>query len=779
MRPSRIVSVVLAAVCVGAPARAAAQAATVDQVLVALGGVVRDRAKQVATEALAAQLKSQICTHRPITVNPYPRESPEVARRAGNAAEEPRPIQLWLGGSKACAIDATGATSACTSDDVFVRSCRLAETGRAPLTDAYFLKLLSRDTIAFLLRVTSSNLDAEQYRRGGLQPVGDFVHSALEQVTSKGALVGSLAAPTLTLANELGAGLDSEALTTIGTRPATLALAKKVEPIARGWFALGCPFLPDPRKGGSSNPELGCTPGPETEHWVVDEFPAGCPEFLAGRDERTKRFKARIFAPGTPLAAASEAPCDDAWSAKGKDLCGRARLALNLHDALTALRCQPAMTDVTRRSTVRELIYILLEQDAYRSALTGLQAEAPGGVDALRDFTAAASSLPIDKLPREEIAYGVRVLGTYLAALREDPDGTSRWMDLLATDLAAFGPAAKTEGDVLAAYRTLLHGPALDRVRRPASPAVADLRDAVKDFLVLPALIVARNVKLTETVSRSELALASVVAQLRAPTAGADRLRASLAAFSELASALSRLSEKLADAVPAQPPQVSPAHLQQLAGALGEVAFALTLAADRDWVGLGIRAMDQLDRRVKSRPDAAPVLGSFQFIRVLLSTYQAQSVEEAKAIFQAALEDTGSRARRWDRRAVDVGALAGFRGGFQLGQTLEGAGRTYDRAGLYGLYAPFGVMTTSGRCGWMFYPIDLGSYLVATPSSRTEGAGPDWPDALRFGLVRFFRGKDVPVAFGVGADWRPPVERRVEYRAFVTLALELPLLLIY
>lgn len=819
----RVSSLLLAACVTLIPQTSLAQAATVDQVLAALAEVVKDRAKQVAAEAIAAQIKKQICTHQAIRVKraelratgvsqlaAAPPPNP-VADAAGQARKAPVPappeVALWLGGSPRCAgpptppaaraPDDAPEKSRCTADDVFVRSCQLLESGQAPLSDPYYLKSLSRDTVDFLLRLSASSLGAHDYADQGFTKLGDFVHAALEQLTGKNATVGDLAAPTLTLASEISVGLALEELGKVGAAPQTKALEATILPLAKAWISDGCPYLPDPNDA-KAEPKLACkepkggeggggkNDAKHPSHWFVEAPPTGCAEFLATTDERTTTFKSELFAQGTPALVASEDPCLDTWPDRGKRLCARARLTMNLHDALTRVQCQAALPDAARRSALRELIFVLLEQKAYRSALTSLKSEAPGGVEALDDFLKEARKIDVDKLPREELAYGIRVLGAYLAAVRDEPDRAAAWMAFLVADVRAFrdqagAPNVKPE-TVVKAYQKLLHGPALASDRRPGSPPTAELRDAVKDFIVLPALVIAREADLADNVWGTMVALSSVVDALQARRDGPpNRLNATLRAFAQLAATLSGLSTTLAQNAAASAaaggaPRTNTELLVQVSAALTEASTALLLAADRDWVGLGVRAFEQLETRM---PDAKEeVRSSFRFVRVLLSMYQAQSVDEAKAIFQATLEDTGSRTRRYDLRAWDVGALLGVRAGGQLGRTVADGKATYDRAGLYGLYAPFGVLGTRGGTGWMFYPIDLGAYLTATPNSKEETTT-RWQDAIRGGVVLFHRWKDVPGAVGIGADWRPPIASRTEGRLFLTGALELPLYLIH
>ena len=230
-----------------APAFAAAQTATVDQVLAAVAEVVRDRAKQVASRAIASGLTNSLCSGT-VTLPPY---RPPVAQgritpatrtvsmtAVSTATDVPdapaqpssaTPLILYLGGKQQCrdaylgseaqqakasalpsnpVVPAPGTiAAACDADDVFIRTCRLAKRFDVPLTDAYFLKSLSRDTVEFLMRVAARNLSATVYKDSGLVEIGAFIHAILEQLGQKKPSPRELADPTLALADRLSADL--------------------------------------------------------------------------------------------------------------------------------------------------------------------------------------------------------------------------------------------------------------------------------------------------------------------------------------------------------------------------------------------------------------------------------------------------------------------------------------------------------------------------------------------------------------------------------------------
>jgi hypothetical protein len=123
---------------------------------------------------------------------------------------------------------------------------------------------------------------------------------------------------------------------------------------------------------------------------------------------------------------------------------------------------------------------------------------------------------------------------------------------------------------------------------------------------------------------------------------------------------------------------------------------------------------------------------------------------------------------------VDVAALLGVRAGFQFAHlTPEGAAPSWDNRVLYGLFVPFGVQVACKSLGALVYPVDLGSYLVATTNTSS---GPKWQDAVRAGITGYYRfSRDLPFVLGIGGDVRPKIDDNVQWRAYLHFSLELPL----
>jgi hypothetical protein len=300
----------------------------------------------------------------------------------------------------------------------------------------------------------------------------------------------------------------------------------------------------------------------------------------------------------------------------------------------------------------------------------------------------------------------------------------------------------------------------------------------MKDFLGLPSLHVRQQQGLFDASVQIRGAVLGLLQKLTRPP---SQPRASLASgvrdLADFVGGLGKLSRELhVRGLPKTPepaacrlhpeddPSQSGPDFERLAEALEQVSTVLRLGADRDWVGLALSVSDEMHAHAE---DAKQISRGFSFIRVLMSMYQAASVDEAKAIFQATLEEEGARERRYGATTVDVAALFAARAGYQrtsgLDAPVEGA--------LYGLYAPFGVQLAHGPVGVLLYPIDLGAYLVATPAPRLR-----WQDALRAGTAAYVRpSAEIPIVVGAGFDYHPKIDTLTEWRAFGFAALELPL----
>jgi hypothetical protein len=207
--------------------------------------------------------------------------------------------------------------------------------------------------------------------------------------------------------------------------------------------------------------------------------------------------------------------------------------------------------------------------------------------------------------------------------------------------------------------------------------------------------------------------------------------------------------------------------------AIEAVSRTVELAAQRDWTGLVGQLVEAAPAAFAGDTAAGRLAG---FVRVLLAMVQAGSVEEAKKVFEASLEDVASRERRFHNAfTVDVAALAALRAGSW--RDLESPDHSWARGGLYGVFAPFGAQLAWKSLGLMFYPVDLGAYLTGRGGG---GDAPRWTDALRVGVAAYYRPWDrVPIVFGGQLDAQPRLEKAANSRWSVFAALELPLVILY
>jgi hypothetical protein len=208
--------------------------------------------------------------------------------------------------------------------------------------------------------------------------------------------------------------------------------------------------------------------------------------------------------------------------------------------------------------------------------------------------------------------------------------------------------------------------------------------------------------------------------------------------------------------------------IQATADVLGVAGSALSSASRRDWIGVALQADDALQKATTDRS----MEDALRFIRVLLAAYQASTPAEAKAVMQSALEDEGSRERRWSAFTIDAGALVAGRGGVEW--IAPTAPNQDNRNAIVGLYAPFGFQIAYKSLGLLLYPIDLGSYLLAN-ANRVQK--PAYSAAVRFGGAVYLRPcASVPVDVGVASDFRPDFgDGPQSTRVMGFLALELPL----
>lgn len=170
-----------------------ATVSSVDQVLGALAEVVKDRAKTVATEAIIDRLTSELCGDEEEIKN-----NPEEIKKI-ILDNEGIPQTFYLGGTQGC----RNGTEKCNSDNLFVKACRIIKNEpNMLLTDPYFLKTLSRDTVGFAVRLSAYKLDHKQFESLNLEPFTDFIHAVMEQLAKGKTDMGAFSSKVDELANQ-------------------------------------------------------------------------------------------------------------------------------------------------------------------------------------------------------------------------------------------------------------------------------------------------------------------------------------------------------------------------------------------------------------------------------------------------------------------------------------------------------------------------------------------------------------------------------------------------
>jgi hypothetical protein len=728
------------------PAATLAQTpAGVDRVLSALAEVIQDRAKRVAGNTVARQLKDKVCSQK-LTLNR--KSKPALELRVGGADCLSRTIMDdWV----------TGPTTTqrwCNSDDVLVQTCRLAGESASDLTDPYFLKSLTGDVIALLVRVSATHLDVGEYEDMGFPAFATYLHRVLEVASAQPRTTRPFAAPTFMLADALSPGLEKTVMATLGNSAAARTLLAE----------LGTKL---PATCAASSTEMECVslravPAvwyPDLTH--EDARPRTCDDWFAEASTRYGVFDALFTVSTSKLQPVMNKACSSLppGGPERKDLvrrCERGQLLVNLTDLLLKAACIERSPDARR--DFRELRHVLASRDRFADSLLSIGIARKN----LDDFASDFASVSFKALPRQTLSYGIRMLAALLDSYATDADATKLWLRTLVLDARS---AVSNTGDP---FTGLVEGAALARPARKslATPELIVLRDSVADLVALPGLYSLREGEVAKTlrIRRELLALLDRLSVLASEEPSFNGGVYLVAEYLDGVASLTRLVDPVSGSTPA--------------AALVSLSNGLRAASKGDWVGLGGMLVDELNSR---NAGSAAASRPIAFARVLLAMYQAPSVPEAKKVFEASLEDINSREKRWDSRfTIDVAALVGARGGAWQQTASLGS---HDPGGLYGMFAPFGAQLAWKEFLWLFhggllvYPLDLGTYL--TGQSKTD-TPVKWSDAVRLGTAVYARPSDkIPIVFGAGADFQPEIERPANARAYAFIGLELPLMVMY
>lgn len=816
--------VTIIAMGAGLPSQARAaevSSVQVDQVLSALAEVIKDRAKRVASNTVVRKLSGQLCSHEAWTLNPATRTL--LQEKDQTPQTPPGALTLWLGGRKSCSAGEVE----CDSDDVFVRSCALLQGEHLQLTDPHLLKTLSQETVAFAVRLSAHRMSSKQYEELKMPGLARYLHGVMEALARKDRDLDDILTPTLELADDLSPKLAGTVLENVGDSPETWVLLESIEKsVTAGCGAAApagtiCADLNDPKLRENWVPvglfQRG-TPSPKRAEGLV--LQTACTNYLKTANFRSKRFRELFLdnaADGkpAPLSDFTKKACDGPGAAD----CQRNWLLLRFAPALYKATCH-AYTPDSRRD-LRNLTYLLRDQPMGRDNLGGLtagdaktlsiydatfkmlgadgpppgalalvQAVDKGAMPSLADRAVIeklsvpqreylriqypkAAVFDLQEVPREELASGLRTLVLAVRARREDPAGARAWLNQLRTDITKAMDPGQSPRFLNLAYLEN-ESDSLNWVTRSQySVHVQALRDSIKDMLALPHWELLSSQRRTQQgAAQAQKAIAALLRVFQ-KVADARELPTSV---EQSLPRLGDIMEALADltvALTANPETTDKKMLEDLSDALRLSSTVMNLAGERDWVGIALNTTQVLRTRFNAGPE---VMGrSFSFLRVLMSMYQAQSVDEAKGIFAATLEEEASREQRYGALSVDIAALVAVRGGGQFSSQRKTAelDAKNTSAAFGGLFVPVGFQLTYKGIGGLVYPVDVGTYLLATSEKDDK---PRWPDAVRLGASVYGRPwSSVPVVFGAGSDFRPAFEDRTETRVFGFAALELPL----
>jgi hypothetical protein len=741
-RTNSVASTTISVVCaIGflapAPARAQVSDESVDRVLAALADVIKDRAKEVASETIKRRLAADLCAGNKIKV-----------------------ANQWLriGGSEEC----RNGTARCKNDDVFGGACHLLRSyDSLPLTDVHFLKQLGADATNFAIRLAGIQLSEEDFGKEHFDKLGGYLFDVMQHMGRSHPDIEAIVDRTLEFADDFGeAALPAKTLARVRALPELAALRVQLQSLD---VQAAC---------DAKTPSCAKLAG----LWATAAGSA------CATDDDQKAF-AELFGSGEKFEGYRSLKCggDD------ESRCQQAQLLVRLEPALRQLACP--VEGEAALPVFRQLAYVALEKDIYVSAIDGLG----GDRDVATQFFSALRRLTLPEVRREEVARGIRVVANAVYAYASDTDRTKEWFKQLTHDVNGIQWTSPISLDSLASLRRDNKDKWGGRVRV--------LRDSVKDFLALLLLdgYVAEVLgnRCVPGIEEPVRSLADVADALQRAGKAKPSAEQAVRLIADIVDSVGAMRQEIAARATEAKVRLPEERLPQ--GVLSRATALLREAHDRDWVALALEICDALTCRVQEPKIASEQSESSQassktclthselppaakrsihFVRVLMSMYQAKTTDEAKGIFQAELQDAAARRNRWGQFSVDVGALLGAGGGGIWGWAT-GATQA-DRQGAYGLFAPFGLQFAWPYVGVLLYPVDLGAYLVGRddPKANTSRR---WPDSLRAGATAFVRPwADVPIDFGVAADYHPPFESSpTELRVFGVLALELPLYAIH
>lgn len=804
---------------------------SVDQVLGALAEVVKDRAKEVATEAIKERLTSELCGDEEKIKN-----DPEKIKKI-ILDNEGIPQTFYLGGTQDC----RNGTEECNSDNLFVKTCRIIKNEpNLQLTDPYFLKTLSRDTVGFAVRLSAYKLNNKQFESLNLDPFTNFIHAVMEQLakgkTDMGAFSGEVdeLVTQYSTTDENYAQIISE--TKVAANDLDITIDELLKKMDKDIFAKELKALVIKDVTDEGEKEILST--------AIDNLmkrPVDLKKIKKRNDDNDRIFiklfdKYEVINTVGPFSEALYAKCSDA-KLKDAELknCRMAQLTLRLQDMLYRNRAVTEDIDKNQASNeaikgnMRRLLYTLDESEIYREAVNG-DANFIAKYDAFSKATIASFEKRVNDgwITRAAMLDTLRLTAAVAQALTHEPDEAMKWLKQFQNDLR--NPAI----DSLSDLRSM---PSLDWLKKDKLPYyTGKMKSAFKQMLASPQIYLyswkgdKRDIELIVKFAREMSSATTMIT-----SHDADDKPSVVSVANQLSTFIKIISKNM------------PGHdkgntaLQQFASSLESISKILKHTQERDWVAIGFDINDRINDKVATseKLDSLPInkddlslqnkrikyingelifigvmtekekedllklsidesyksaieklseksqkskefQNGLRFGRTLLSMYQASSVEEAKGIFQATLESQSSRKIRYEQGwTVDVAALVGLRlGNVWLDWDKSSANNDSDGFG-YGIYAPFGVQFAYGRFGSMIYPIDLGGYISGSNADKTAEIRTQ--SALHGGAAIYWRpSAKMPIVVGGSYDYKPRFgdDDSSEHRVGGFMALELPLFII-
>ena len=236
-----------------------------------------------------------------------------------------------------------------------------------------------------------------------------------------------------------------------------------------------------------------------------------------------------------------------------------------------------------------------------------------------------------------------------IRAHQSDSGATAAFLEALRSDVGR----VQAEGKYLA----ILHGRALGWQNRDdlKSAELRAFRDAVKNLLALPVFVLG-----VESVPNAQIEAAtklvsdilSGIAKLRVTTSSPeDAVRAAANLLATLSGAITELDNKFfvpaAAAAVADTKEAVVSELRAVSKSLGMASRFLNVASEHNWVSIALNASLEIASVSVPNLRQPELVRSLAFLRLLMSVYQAETKEDAKAIFQSALVQKGSRRERF------------------------------------------------------------------------------------------------------------------------------------